>query len=73
MFAPVLAATTHETPVMKLTTPKKPVFLISAALAALAVVLFLVPTLIAGLSPHVFWILLIAYAILLLGNLLRDF
>lgn len=58
---------------MKLSSPKQPVFLIAVAIAILAVVLVLVPTLIAGLATHAFWILLVAFVILMMGNLLRDF
>lgn len=58
---------------MNLSAPTKPVFLISLVLAIVAVVLLLAPTIMLSLAANAFWILLVGYVILLLGNLIRDF
>ncbi len=47
---------------MKLSAPTQLFFLISLALAALALISFLVR--IPNLSPHAFWIAIIAYVVL---------
>ena len=56
---------------MKLSAPTQPVFLISAILAILAVVSALGVT-IPVVSGNAFWIAVLAYVVLALGNMLKG-
>ena len=56
---------------MHLTPPSTAVFIISVILAALAVIGTRVPS-IPFVSDHVFWVAIVAYVILAVGNLFRG-
>ena len=55
---------------MRLSAPTQVIFLISLALAAFALIAFLVR--IPNVSPHAFWIAIIAYVVLAVGCALRG-
>lgn len=55
-----------------LTPPSKPVFIISVVLAGLAVLVWLGFIAIPIINQHLFQTLLIAYGVLLAGNLFRG-
>ncbi len=54
---------------MRLNPPTKNVFWISVILAVLGLVFFFVP----AVSAYAFWVLVIAYVLLALGNTLKGF
>ena len=55
---------------MNLSAPTKPVFIISLILAVLAVIgMFVV---IPVITPHAFWVAIIAYIVLAIGNVARG-
>ncbi len=56
---------------MKLTEPKQVTFIISVVLAILALLGMLVS--IPFVSANAFWVLLVAFVVLALGVLLKDF
>lgn len=57
---------------MRLTPPKKIVFWISVVLAVLGLVAFFVPALQFFAGIH-FWLVLVAYVLLVLGLILKGF
>jgi len=54
---------------MKLTPPKKNVFWISVAFAVVGLIGLFVPF----LSPYAFWLVLVGYVLLFLGNAVKGF
>ena len=56
---------------MNLTPPSTAVFIISVILAALAIIGTLVPTL-PFVSGNAFWVAIVAYIVLAVGNLFRG-
>ena len=57
-------------PNLNLSAPTMPVFWISVALAVLALVGHF--RIVAGLAAYKFWLAIIAYVVLLLGNVLKG-
>ena len=55
---------------MRLSAPTQLIFLVSLALAIFALIAFLVR--IPNVSPHAFWIAIIAYVVLAVGCALRG-
>lgn len=55
---------------MNLSAPTTPIFLISLVLAILAVLGVYMP--IPGISGNAFWVAIIAYVVLLVGNVARG-
>ena len=55
---------------IRLSAPTRVIFLISLALAVFALIAFLVR--IPNVSPHAFWIAIIAYVVLAVGCALRG-
>lgn len=56
---------------MNLSAPTKPVFIISLILAVLAVIGMCVAT-IPVITPYAFWVAIIAYIVLAIGNVARG-
>jgi hypothetical protein len=54
---------------MTLSPPKKVVFYISVLLAVVGLIGFFMP----AIEPYSFWILLVGYVLLALGNVLKGF
>ena len=54
---------------MKLTPPTKNVFWISVVLAALGLVFYFVP----AVAGYAFWVVLVGYVLLALGNAMKGF
>ena len=60
---------------MRLTPPKKVVFLVALVLAIVALLAFLLPTfpVLSILNPFSFWIMTAAYVLLAAGNYFKGF
>ena len=56
---------------MSLSAPSQMMFLVSVILAVIAIVLYLLPTLITAITPYAFWILVVGFVVLAAGCLMR--
>ncbi len=57
---------------MKLSAPKTIIWLIALVLGLLCIFMFLGVFTISALAPHTFWILVVAWALLILATLLKG-
>ncbi len=60
---------------MRLTPPKKVVFIIALVLAVVALLATLLPTVVvlSAIAPYAFWVALAAWALLAAGNYFKGF